>query len=282
MLELADPVAVDVNGDVPAELDPIVMRALERDPTTRHATAKEMSDDLEEVLRKRGYGAQNDRDRALHAGHVQGPHRRAQEAGAGGRSKGSASAEILDAAFSEPLIASGSAPGQADFSVRFRRNSLEMAIARPNEEPSEPNLPAMAAIRSSAQVIAEPAADEPVHAGARPLMDTLSQDPLAKPEEKSQPQPPPRAATIPPPPRTTTRPRIGNDPSSPSLITTPKLEVIKKRTSEPVLEGVALAPTKSRLPIVLVVLVLAAAVGSAVWWYAFREPATQLAPRSRL
>src|SRR3569623_2499842 len=50
-----------VNPDVPAELAPIVMRALERDPAKRHATAKEMSDALEDVLLTRGYGARNGR-----------------------------------------------------------------------------------------------------------------------------------------------------------------------------------------------------------------------------
>src|SRR6185503_808140 len=50
-----------VNGDVPADFDPIVMRALDRDPGRRYPTAKAMAADLEEVLRRHGYAAKNDR-----------------------------------------------------------------------------------------------------------------------------------------------------------------------------------------------------------------------------
>jgi eukaryotic-like serine/threonine-protein kinase len=50
-----------VNGDVPAELDPVVMRALERDPLRRHATAKAFALELEDVLRKAGYGDKHER-----------------------------------------------------------------------------------------------------------------------------------------------------------------------------------------------------------------------------
>src|SRR5215831_1358241 len=50
-----------VNGDVPAEYDSIVLRALERDPLKRYGSAKELAVELEELLRKRGYGAKNDK-----------------------------------------------------------------------------------------------------------------------------------------------------------------------------------------------------------------------------
>jgi serine/threonine protein kinase len=41
-----------VNPEVPASLDAIVMRALERDPARRYASGQEMAEDLEEVLRE--------------------------------------------------------------------------------------------------------------------------------------------------------------------------------------------------------------------------------------
>jgi hypothetical protein len=49
-----------VNGDCPPELDAIVLRALARDVDRRYATAKELAQDLEEELRRFGYGGRND------------------------------------------------------------------------------------------------------------------------------------------------------------------------------------------------------------------------------
>ncbi|HSK05682.1 MAG TPA: serine/threonine-protein kinase, partial [Kofleriaceae bacterium] len=51
----------EIDPDAPPELDPIVLRALERDPDRRYQTAKAMAADLEEALRRLGYGARNDR-----------------------------------------------------------------------------------------------------------------------------------------------------------------------------------------------------------------------------
>ncbi len=51
----------EIEPSAPPELDPIVMRALQRDPDRRYQTAKGMAADLEEVLREAGYGAKNDR-----------------------------------------------------------------------------------------------------------------------------------------------------------------------------------------------------------------------------
>ena len=51
----------EVNPDVPAELDPIVMRALERDVAKRYSTAKAFASDLAGVLRKHGYGGKQER-----------------------------------------------------------------------------------------------------------------------------------------------------------------------------------------------------------------------------
>src|SRR5689334_14193690 len=52
VLEAKIPIPSKINGDVTADFDPIVMKALERDPDKRYATAKEMSADLEEWLSK--------------------------------------------------------------------------------------------------------------------------------------------------------------------------------------------------------------------------------------
>nr|HEX4314251.1 protein kinase [Kofleriaceae bacterium] len=274
----------EVNADVPAELDPIVMRALERDPDGRYATAKMMSDDLEEVLTQARYGARNDliarymqdtfRD------HIAARKKLLQEVSV----KGTASTETLDLAFSDPLIASGSAPGQNDFSVRFRRNSLEMAIAR-REEPSNPVTPLPAQLAASSDsdaLVATPAAfDELSHAGARPLMDTLSQDPLPKePVAAKPPEPEPEpAASTPAIPRTATQPRIHRESSSPA-ITSPRLEVIRKtpRPSEPTVEGVTLDPPKSKTSLVLLVLLLVVVGGAAaVYYFVLREDAQKRA-----
>ena len=120
-----------VNGDVPAELDPIVMRALDRDPARRHGTAKELAIDIEELLRTRGYGARNDRvakymqetfkDQASRRG-------RSSCRRSSARSTRRSAEEVLDAAFSMPEVASGSpaipnrgdASGVGDFS-QYRR-----------------------------------------------------------------------------------------------------------------------------------------------------------------
>src|SRR6185312_4357419 len=57
VLELPISPPSTINGDVPKEYDEIVMRALDRDPTRRHLTAKEMAVEIEELLRQHGYGA---------------------------------------------------------------------------------------------------------------------------------------------------------------------------------------------------------------------------------
>ena len=111
-----------VNGDVPPEYDAIVMRALDRDPTRRQLTAKEMAVEIEELLRQRGYGAKNDRVarymQDTFKGHIDARKKLVQEV----VQKGVASAEVLDAAFSEPVLAQIATPvNGADFSVKYRR-----------------------------------------------------------------------------------------------------------------------------------------------------------------
>jgi serine/threonine protein kinase len=98
----------NVNGDVPADFDPIVMRALERDPNKRYATAKAMAAELEEVLRKHGYAAKNDAIakymQATFQSHIQARKKLLQEVS----SKGGASPDVLEAAFNDGAVASGS------------------------------------------------------------------------------------------------------------------------------------------------------------------------------
>ena len=119
VLELAIQPPSKVNGEVPPEYDAIVMRALDRDPSKRQATAKELAVDLEEMLRKRGYGAKNDRVakymQETFKTHIEARKKLVQEV----VSKGSASAATVDAAFSESAPASGSpmTPAAAEASV---------------------------------------------------------------------------------------------------------------------------------------------------------------------
>jgi len=111
-----------VNGDVPPEYDAIVMRALDRDPARRHLTAKEMAVEIEELLRKRGYGAKNDRVakymQETFRSHIDARKSLVQEV----VSKGHASAEVLDAAFSMAELAQGT-PGRSstEFSSQFMK-----------------------------------------------------------------------------------------------------------------------------------------------------------------
>ncbi len=117
VLELSIQPPSKINGEVPPDFDPIVMRALDRDPARRQLTAKELAVEIEEVLRKRGYGAKNDRVarymQDTFKTHIEARKKLVQEV----VSKGSASAEVLDAAFRDPLFTNGSAltPTSSDF-----------------------------------------------------------------------------------------------------------------------------------------------------------------------
>ena len=133
-----------INPDVPPELDPIVMRALDRDPAKRQATAKEMSDAIEDVLLKRGYGARNDRIakymQDTFKDHIEARKKLVQEV----VSKGSASAETVDAAFAPAMqIASGSPRAtRGDFSVVTplpRRDSFANMVPLVAVPPSGPS-----------------------------------------------------------------------------------------------------------------------------------------------
>lgn len=96
-----------VNGDVPADFDPIALRSLERDPARRYPTAKAMAAEIEEVLRKHGYAAKNDviarYMQATFADHIAARKKLLQEVS----SKGRASPDVLEAAFNLGAMASG-------------------------------------------------------------------------------------------------------------------------------------------------------------------------------
>ena len=119
VLEQKIPVPSAVNGDVIADFDAIVMKALERDPDKRYATAKALAQDLEEVLRKQGYGGRNDQIakymQATFDDHISARKKLLQEVS----SKGRASAAVLQAAFAEPVAPSAIAT-TSEFSIAFK------------------------------------------------------------------------------------------------------------------------------------------------------------------
>ncbi len=167
----------EVNGDVPVDFDKIVMKALERDPAQRYATAKQMAHDLEEVLREHKYGGRNDviakYMQATFESHITARKKLLQEVS----SKGRASADILEAAFNEPLLASGSpVTNSGEFSVKFRQPSSEMAAMtgaddsgtrRVRQESSQLSIRA----HSPSQLLS------PLPRSARPSGQLLSQSP---------------------------------------------------------------------------------------------------------
>ena len=130
VLEATIPMPSKINGDVLPDFDPIVMRALERDPDRRYATAKEMAADLEEVLRLRGYGGKNDAIakymQVTFGEHIVARKKLLQEVS----SKGRASQAVLEAAFSESATGSVSHSG-GEFSVRFKSQQILHAEGTP-------------------------------------------------------------------------------------------------------------------------------------------------------
>jgi len=115
------PLPSKVSAEVPADADPIVMRALERDPDRRYATAKELSDDIEAMLVTHGYGRQNkiaQYMQATFASHMVARRNLMKEVA----TRGFASADVLDAAFDEKH----SIPGE--LSIRFKRKTLDTPV----------------------------------------------------------------------------------------------------------------------------------------------------------
>ncbi len=136
VLESTVPEPSSVNGDIPVAFDPIVLKALDRDPAKRYATAAALAEDLEEVLRTMAYARKNAAIarymQETFKDHIAARKKLLQEVS----SKGRASAAILEAAFDEPLAAgspvdSPTTSGGTDFSIKFKRNSFENIPAPP-------------------------------------------------------------------------------------------------------------------------------------------------------
>ena len=174
----------EVNGDVPTAFDPIVMKALERDPDQRYATAAQMAEDLEDVLRSMNYARKNAAIarymQETFKDHIVARKKLLQEVS----SKGAASAAILEAAFDEPL-AQGSPVDAASgdgFSIKFKRPTLEQP-ALPEMEPPAVIIDAHPPIEFSPR--------ETVNTGAEPL-EPLS---MWRDAASSNPEQAPRAPT---------------------------------------------------------------------------------------
>ncbi|HEY0190493.1 MAG TPA: tetratricopeptide repeat protein [Kofleriaceae bacterium] len=116
-----------VNGDVPADFDAICLRALDRDPATRYATAKAMAAELEDVLRKHGYAAKNDQIarymQATFETHIAARKKLLQEVS----SKGRASPDLVEAAFHEG--AAHGTPAPDIHSVEIKKSDIEASRA---------------------------------------------------------------------------------------------------------------------------------------------------------
>ena len=114
-----------VNSDVPRDFDAIVMKALDRDPANRYATAKQMAVALEDALRDHKYGGKNDLIarymQATFADHLGARKKLLQEV----TNKGKASDAVLHAAFVEPRMPRATIP-PAELSVRIRRQTGEL------------------------------------------------------------------------------------------------------------------------------------------------------------
>ena len=135
-----------VNGDVPKDFDAIVMKALQRDPAKRYATAKEMAADLEEVLRQHKYGGKNDLIakymQATFGEHIAARKKLLQEVS----SKGRASADVLEAAF-DGSLASGTP-------IDFEKRRLSGEMSAVGKLPLPPPPPGTEATAIDAPVVA--------------------------------------------------------------------------------------------------------------------------------
>lgn len=199
VLESHIPAPSEVNGQVPKELDPIAMRALQRDPADRYATAKEMAEDLEEVLRTQGYGGKNDKIakymQATFAAHIEARKRLLQEVS----SKGRASADVLEAAFDDPAMLASGSQSQAEFSVRFKPNTIE--IRGPND--------------SSARIrVDDSARRRPEATPGLRVIDPFVQIPAPDPQQMEYPRAKP--ADLPP--------IVATDENGPTQISAPMVE----------------------------------------------------------
>jgi serine/threonine protein kinase len=117
------PLPSSMNAEVPLDVDAIIMRALERDPDKRYATAKELSDDLEAILATHQYGRQNKIAtymQSTFASHMVARRNLMKEVA----SRGFASADVLDAAFDEKHSIKG------EVEIRFKRKTEQTPLPR--------------------------------------------------------------------------------------------------------------------------------------------------------
>jgi len=147
VVELEVPAPSTINPEIPSDFDPIILRALARDPEKRYATAKSFALDLEGVLRKCGYAGKNDRiasymERAF-AAQLSVRERLVAELSAGRTSKATIDAvrnaastgpatpvpgmitrEVSDGIPSHPDLRAADAQERGDASVARRRESI--------------------------------------------------------------------------------------------------------------------------------------------------------------
>jgi hypothetical protein len=144
-----------INPECPPELDPIVMRALERDPVFRYATAKELARDIEEVLRHSAYGGRTtiaDYMQFTFAAHIArqrllqevstevarapGCSRQFAEPDPAISNRGTRRPPASSIAFRRPTSATDA--GRAAFGPRLVTASAAAAPARPGRDPRAP------------------------------------------------------------------------------------------------------------------------------------------------
>jgi len=170
-----------VNGDVPTDFDAIVMRALDRDPSKRYPTAKAMAAEIEEVLRKHGYAAKNDTIakymQATFRSHIDARKKLLQEVS----SKGGASPDVLEAAFDDGAMASGS-PISATGEFKRRPRSTTLAEHTPKRVlGSAPLVFPRANPQELAQFAAKPESSEQPAAAPAPPKPFATAPALPKP-----------------------------------------------------------------------------------------------------
>ncbi|HEY0251000.1 MAG TPA: protein kinase, partial [Kofleriaceae bacterium] len=201
VLELQIQPPTKIGTEIPEELDPIVMRALERDPDKRYPTAKEMANDLEEVLRIRGYGAKNDRIakymQETFRDHIDARKKLLQEVVA----KGSASAETVDAAFKpEQPLASGSprTPTLGDFSIVQKIPQRPSGFDLPPLVRPAPVVPDQFSDNKPTEIASSPFETQtdgaPTEIGA-PIVDPEAPEPV-EPHAVTEPPKPSRIVTV--------------------------------------------------------------------------------------
>ncbi len=139
VLESEIPTPSSVNGDVAPRYDAVVMKALARDPAQRYQTAKQLADDLEEILREVNYARKNDAIarymQQTFKAHIDARKKLLQEVS----SKGMASRDVLQAAFVQPPIPIAATAERGEFSIKFKAVTDGDALLEvPTGTPSQP------------------------------------------------------------------------------------------------------------------------------------------------